>query len=110
MACAVSTDAFDPAGSYALAPSVSLRPEPFGALVYDFSTRRLSFLKTPQLVTVVQELADQPDAAAALAAAGVPAAEHDRYLTALSGLLDAGTIQPRPDEQRHDEQGHAEQD
>ncbi|WP_024805704.1 mycofactocin biosynthesis chaperone MftB [Nocardia sp. BMG51109] len=95
----MSTDAFDPAGSYALAPSISLRPEPFGALVYDFTTRRLSFLKTPQLVTVVRELENQPDAAAALAAAGVPDDQHGRYLTALAGLLDAGTIQPRTDEQ-----------
>ena len=26
---------------------VALRPEPFGALAYDFTSRRLSFLKTP---------------------------------------------------------------
>lgn len=96
MACAVSTDAFDPAGSYRLAPSISLRPEPFGALVYDFTTRRLSFLKTPQLVAVVQGLAGQPDAAAALAAAGVTTAERPSYLNALAGLLQAGTIEPRP--------------
>ena len=59
----MSTDpvAFDPTAPYALAGSVSLRPEPFGALVYDYATRRLSFLKTPQLVTVVRTLAEQPD-------------------------------------------------
>ncbi len=104
MACAVSTDGFDPAGSYRLAPSISLRPEPFGALVYDFTTRRLSFLKTKQLVAVVQGLAEHPSAAAAVAAAGVADAEHPRYLSALADLLEAGTITPRPagpDEQDH---------
>ena len=30
--------------SYALHPSVSIRPESFGALLYHFGTRRLSFL------------------------------------------------------------------
>ncbi len=98
MACAVSTDGFDPAGSYRLASSISLRPEPFGALVYDFTTRRLSFLKTPELVAVVQGLAEQPDAAAAVAAAGVRPDEHPSYLKALAGLLRAGTIEPRPAE------------
>jgi len=97
MACAVSTETgFDPARPYALAASVSLRPEPFGALVYDFTTRRLSFLKTPQLVDTVRALADQPDATAALLAAAVPAAEHPHYLRALAGLFEAGTIALRP--------------
>lgn len=93
--CAVSTDPFDPARPYTLAPTVSLRPEPFGALVYDFVTRRLSFLKTPQLVTAVRELANQPDIFGALDAAGVPPTEHDTYLKALAGLSQAGTIQRR---------------
>jgi putative mycofactocin binding protein MftB len=93
----VSTDPtpFDPARPYRLAGSVSLRPEPFGALVYDYATRRLSFLKTPLLVTVVRELENQPDAHGALAAAAVPAADRDRYLRALAGLCESGTIAPR---------------
>ncbi|WP_227463115.1 MULTISPECIES: mycofactocin biosynthesis chaperone MftB [Nocardia] len=86
---------FDPARPYALAGSVSLRPEAFGALAYDYVTRRLSFLKSPLLVAVVRELADQPDVTAALAAAEVPVAERERYLRALAGLCEAGTICPR---------------
>ena len=31
--------------AWRLAPQVSVRPERFGALLYDFDTRRLSFLK-----------------------------------------------------------------
>lgn len=101
MACAVSTEDGGVAGGgfadrpYRLSPTVSLRPEPFGALVYDFSTRRLSFLKTLALVRVVRELEHQPDVRGALAAAEVPEAEHVPYLKALSGLAEAGTIQPR---------------
>ncbi|MFE3000563.1 mycofactocin biosynthesis chaperone MftB [Nocardia sp. NPDC059246] len=80
---------------YRLTPTVSLRPEPFGALVYDFSTRRLSFLKTLALVRVVRELERQPDVRSALVAAEVPDTEHERYLDALAQLAAAGTIQPR---------------
>ena len=51
-----------------------MRPEPFGALLYHFGTRRLSFLKTPQLVDVVTGLEHHPDVHAALDAAGVDGA------------------------------------
>jgi mycofactocin biosynthesis protein MftB len=102
MACAASTDpdhggsgAFDPDLPYRLNPNVSLRPEPFGALAYDFGTRRLSFLKTKTLVSVVRELENQPDPRGALATAGVPDEERDRYLEALAGLAETGTIQRR---------------
>ena len=40
---------------------MALRPEPFGALVYHFGTRKLSFLKSKPLVTVVEALADHPE-------------------------------------------------
>ncbi|WP_019819147.1 mycofactocin biosynthesis chaperone MftB [Saccharomonospora saliphila] len=89
------TEPFDPALPYRLASSVALRPEPFGALVYDFATRRLSFVKTRSLVDVVRGLADAPDAHTALETAGVPGSEHARYLDALAGLLSAGTIERR---------------
>ncbi len=41
-------------------PQVSVRPEPFGALLYHFGTRKLSFLKDRTLLTVVQSLASAP--------------------------------------------------
>jgi len=74
---------------------VALRPEPFGALAYDFSTRRLSFLKTKKLVEVVRTLGDQPDVHTTLDAAGVADEERPSYLKALAGLADAGTIERR---------------
>jgi len=36
--------AFDLHRAYRLNPAATLRPEPFGALVYHFGNRRLSFL------------------------------------------------------------------
>jgi putative mycofactocin binding protein MftB len=88
---------FDPGRPYRCSPRVALRPEPFGALVYHYGTRRLSFLKTPQLVEVVTGLERHPDVHAAIDAAGVAAASRPAYLRALAGLAEAGTIEPRFD-------------
>ncbi len=70
--------AFDLNRGYRLNPAATLRPEPFGALVYHFGNRRLSFLKSQQLVTVVRLLASHDSAADALAAAGVPVQQRAR--------------------------------
>ena len=72
-----------------------MRPEPFGALLYHFGTRRLSFLKTPQLVDVVTGLERHDDVHAALEAAGVDDAQRLAYLRALAGLAANGTIEQR---------------
>ena len=87
--------AFDLNRGYRLNPAVSLRPEPFGALVYHFGNRRLSFLKTPQLVTVVRLLASHDSAADALAAVGVPVEQRGRYAAALAALADSEVIDAR---------------
>lgn len=75
-----------------LSPSVSLRPEPFGALVYDFSTRRLSFLKTLRLLDVVRRLDGATDVDDALQSAGVGEGERAGYLEALDGLAANGVL------------------
>jgi putative mycofactocin binding protein MftB len=80
---------------WTLSPGVALRPEPFGALAYHFGNRKLTFLKTPALVAVVQGLAAQSDVRSALVAAGVPESEHAAYVAALRGLADADMIHPR---------------
>ena len=84
-----------PGAAWELSPSVSLRPEPFGALAYDFHTRRLSFLKTPRLVDVVRRLGDAPDVGTALTEAQVPDAERAAYLAALGTLAASGIIRER---------------
>jgi putative mycofactocin binding protein MftB len=86
---------FDPALPWQKAPSVALRPEPFGALVYSFSTRKLSFLKSKTLVAVVESLAEHPTAADTLTACGVTDAQRPSYVKALSDLARSQMITPR---------------
>jgi putative mycofactocin binding protein MftB len=88
-------EVFDPALPWRRAPSVAMRPEPFGALVYSFSTRKLSFLKSPQLVAVVEALAEHPSAAAALTACGIPDAQRPAYEKALADLARSSMIETR---------------
>jgi putative mycofactocin binding protein MftB len=74
---------------------VALRPEPFGALVYHFGTRKLSFLKSKPLVAVVESLADHPSASAAITACGVPEASRATYVRALADLARSQMIEAR---------------
>lgn len=85
---------FDPAVPHRCSPLVAVRPEPFGALVYHFGTRRLSFLKTPELVAVVSDLSKYENVYDAVAAV-VPESQRLTYLRALAGLAKNGTIEPR---------------
>jgi putative mycofactocin binding protein MftB len=99
----VSTDAlasgvragFDLDRPWQLHPQVSVRPERFGALLYHFGTRRLSFLKSPALLTVVSSLGDAPSARQACQAAGVSPAELPAYATALETLASSQMIRAR---------------
>ena len=79
--------AFNPDCGWRLHPSVAVRPEPFGALLYHFGTRKLSFLKNRTIVEVVNALAEQPDARSALRAAGVDDDQQAPYLHALGVLV-----------------------
>jgi putative mycofactocin binding protein MftB len=79
-------DAFDLDTAWRLHPQVSVRPERFGALLYHFGTRRLSFVKSPELFAVVTALESQPTARAACAHAGVGASELPAYARALGTL------------------------
>jgi len=93
MACAASTDrspVLD--GAWRVAPQVAVRPEPFGALVYHFGTRRLTFLKSRLLLDVVSCLEHHDTARDACDAAGVPASERPSYERALSTLAKTGMI------------------
>lgn len=79
-----------------LHPQVSVRPEPFGALLYHFGTRKLSFLKDRRLLTVVQSLGAAPTARDACLAAGVGETELPRYGKALAALAHSSMVVGRP--------------
>jgi putative mycofactocin binding protein MftB len=78
-----------------LHPKVSVRPEPFGALLYHFGTRRLSFLKDRTLLAVVESLSQAPTARAACVTAGVSDAELPKYQRALETLAQSSMVVER---------------
>lgn len=88
---------FDLDRPWQLHPQVSVRPERFGALLYHFGTRRLSFLKSPALLTVVRSLGEAPSAREACRLAGVTETELPGYATALATLAGSAVICPRAD-------------
>ena len=82
---------FDPTRSWRLHPRVAVRPEPFGALLYHFGTRKLSFLKNTTIVEVVGLLDEHADARSACRAAGIAEDQEGPYLRAL-GVLAASDM------------------
>ncbi|OBK57521.1 mycofactocin system protein MftB [Mycobacterium colombiense] len=88
---------FEPDRAWQLHPQVAVRPEPFGALLYHFGTRKLSFLKNRTILTVVQSLTDHPDIRSACRAAGVDDAAQAPYLHALGVLVESNMLVPRKD-------------
>lgn len=114
MACAASTDPEPPpddpirrvstteapdatiaSRSLALHPQVALRPEPFGALAYHYGTRRLVFLKHPDIVRVVAALADHPSVADALTVCQVEPRRWPSFERAIASLLDSEMLYDR---------------
>jgi len=92
-----AAESFDLDRPWQLHPQVSVRPERFGALLYHFGTRRLSFLKSPALLIVVKSLGDAPSAREACRRAGLTPAELPAYATALATLASSQMIRPRED-------------
>jgi putative mycofactocin binding protein MftB len=90
----VSTS-FDLDQPWCLDDRVAVRPEPFGALLYHFGTRKLSFLKDPRLLTVVQGLAAHPSARSACESAGVSVQAMPAYERALGTLAGSAMIKVR---------------
>ena len=86
MACAVSTSPSLLDRAWELDPQVSVRPESFGALLYHFGTRRLSFLKDATVLAVVRSLGEHPTARSACLAAGVADSALPAYERALAAL------------------------
>ena len=81
--------------AWALAPQVSVRPEAFGALLYHFGTRRLSFLKDPRLLTVLRHLDTATSARAACLDAGVTEPELAAFEKAIERLAATDMVRAR---------------
>ena len=72
----------------------AIRAEPFGAMLYHFGNRNLSFLKSVTLLRVLENLAAHPTARAACAAVGVTESELPAYGRALATLASSNMIVP----------------
>ena len=81
--------------AWALSATVSLRAEPYGATVYNFSTRKLSFLKDPRLAVAVKHMGGHASALEACRAAGVVDRELPAFAKGLRRLAEAGVLVPR---------------
>ena len=81
--------------AWELDPQVSVRPEAFGALLYHFGTRRLSFLKDRRLLSVVDALAGAPTARAACTEAGVDERSLPAFEVALGRLARTSMLRER---------------
>ncbi len=72
---------------------MALRPEPFGALAYHYGNRRLNFLRSPQLLTLVQRLGEHPSIDAALDDAGIEPRRRPTWVAALARLAESDFIE-----------------
>jgi putative mycofactocin binding protein MftB len=79
----------------AVHPQVALRPEPFGALLYHYGSRRLVFLKHPDLVAVVGALPDHATVTGALDACAIAPGRRAGFVAALESLLESGMLVDR---------------
>jgi putative mycofactocin binding protein MftB len=86
---------FDLDRAWCLDDRVAVRPEPFGALLYHFGTRRLSFLKNTTVLAVLRSLAAHPSARSACSAAGVGAGALPVYERTLATLAQSQMIRER---------------
>ena len=82
-------------GAWELDPQVALRPEPFGALAYHYGNRRLTFLRSSDLVELVRSLGDHASVDDALAASPIATDKWPSYERALESLVASEVIRPR---------------
>ena len=82
-------------GAWELDPQVALRPEPFGALAYHYGNRRLTFLRSADLVELVRSLGDHQTVDDALAASAIDTQKWPSFERALESLAESEVIRPR---------------
>jgi putative mycofactocin binding protein MftB len=81
--------------AYELHPQVALRREPFGALAYHFGNRRLTFVRSLELVELLEQLGDHGSVTAALEALGVDDRHRPSIERALASLEQSEVIRER---------------
>ena len=77
---------FDAASRHGLHPQVALRPEPFGALAYHYGNRRLTFVRSQEVVDLLRDLDRYPSVTDAVIASGIEPRRHPSVLRALDQL------------------------
>ena len=87
---------FDGGQRWRLHPRVALRPEPFGALAYHYGNRRLNFLRSPDLVELVESMGDHPDPRQAFEAKGLDQRRWPSFERALGALARSQFLEPVP--------------
>jgi putative mycofactocin binding protein MftB len=75
-----------------LHPQVALRPEPFGALAYHYDTRRLVFIKHPDMVRLLRSLADHSSLGEALDSCDIHSSRRPTFERSISQLLESGIV------------------
>jgi putative mycofactocin binding protein MftB len=78
--------------SLELHPQVALRPEPFGALAYHYDTRRLVFVKHPDMVRLLRSLADYDTLGEALDGCEIAATRRSTFERSISQLIESGIV------------------
>ena len=90
-----NSPSFDASIAWKLAPEVSVRPEPFGALLYHFGNRRLTFLKDAVIAELIQAFGDHESTHEAYEAIGISKLDWPKYDKALASLVSSGILLPR---------------
>src|SRR2546430_1645195 len=81
-----ATPPFDLDRPWRLDDGVAVRPEPIGAILYHFGTRRLSFVKDTTVLAILHDLGEHPAARSACLAAGIADSSLPVYERALAAL------------------------
>ena len=76
-------------------PQVALRPEPFGALAYHYDNRRLVFLRSRDILKVVESLSTHPTLEEALVASEIEPQRWDSFQSAIDSLISSEIIRVR---------------
>ncbi len=78
-----------------LEPQVALRPEPFGALAYNYGNRRLVFLKHLDVLRVTKCLGDHPSLRAALQSCDIHPSRWPSFAAAFESLKASEVVRER---------------